>query len=663
MTNYISKIKDGETGKIAYIKDEEARRNIVNLDSQLEDIENKKADKATTDSIQQQVNNLVLGSGGDGNNAEIVQARGTYSTLNDRLNANEEALDDKLSITDEKTYIIGNINKISGYRISAQTGQPLSISGFSYVEINVQNGKVMYLPTKNSGANDLGYAFLDSNMTYISGSKTSDKDEVMLNIPKKACYFRYGMGDNRWEELKDKTMRIIFDIPCYNSLNSKVNDMVATIDTIAPKLGVMDNKLPYLLHNQGTLYDLNEKYTDKENPSTITIRGDFMHQSGSSGQPYTAYLTLLKGDTPLYYHIRSAKGAECEFYDNKIDTGKIIYQTNATTKLATIVYNDDTKFVISFETNLINIKFSCYTDNTKATPHLLNIDEDKSAVFYDVYKDVNYEYKYLSRAEKLNSHIIGKNIFVFSDSQSAFIKPLVQDWGANVFPICAGGSRMGYVGGTGLGGETGNPNDLWLCNPERTELFNTYFKANNIKIDYILNFSGGNGTFENVGTADELKFVLDNKKWFGDTSETDPFASLSEKDKARFTSPLCYIASFIKLTELFPSSISVVCGLYNYVGGGTGRFSNNKWANESDLVTELYKKDRGSHTKTQVLKQISDMIGAIYIDAGKTGYTILNSPYYSDSVHGNFQISTNLAYLIGTTLGFVDRIENEYPTK
>ena len=49
----------------------------------------QKADKSTTDNIQQQVNNLVLGAVGDGNNPEVVQARGEYALLNDRLNANE----------------------------------------------------------------------------------------------------------------------------------------------------------------------------------------------------------------------------------------------------------------------------------------------------------------------------------------------------------------------------------------------------------------------------------------------------------------------------------------------------------------------------------------------------------------------------------------------
>lgn len=63
---------------------------VNELNTQCKDIVNNKADKNTTDNIQQQVNNLVLGAVGDGNNAEVVQARGEFNTLNDRLNANDK---------------------------------------------------------------------------------------------------------------------------------------------------------------------------------------------------------------------------------------------------------------------------------------------------------------------------------------------------------------------------------------------------------------------------------------------------------------------------------------------------------------------------------------------------------------------------------------------
>ncbi|MEH7490825.1 SGNH/GDSL hydrolase family protein [Neobacillus niacini] len=49
----------------------------------------QKATKSQADNIQTQVNNLVLGAVGDGNNAEVVQARGAYAVLNDRLTGSE----------------------------------------------------------------------------------------------------------------------------------------------------------------------------------------------------------------------------------------------------------------------------------------------------------------------------------------------------------------------------------------------------------------------------------------------------------------------------------------------------------------------------------------------------------------------------------------------
>lgn len=57
--------------------------------------------KTNIQSVQQQVNNLVLGAVGDGNNAEVVQARGDKTTLNDRISPIESGfLENKQSIYD-----------------------------------------------------------------------------------------------------------------------------------------------------------------------------------------------------------------------------------------------------------------------------------------------------------------------------------------------------------------------------------------------------------------------------------------------------------------------------------------------------------------------------------------------------------------------------------
>lgn len=90
------------------IVDTKTRKDIQTINTQLGDIATKTITteertkltnlenyddtsvKANIQSVQQQVNNLVLGAVGDGNNAEVVQARGEYSTLNDRLNAEDK---------------------------------------------------------------------------------------------------------------------------------------------------------------------------------------------------------------------------------------------------------------------------------------------------------------------------------------------------------------------------------------------------------------------------------------------------------------------------------------------------------------------------------------------------------------------------------------------
>lgn len=46
-----------------------------------------KSSKKDIKSLQAQINNLVLGAVGDGNNAEVIQARGIHPTLNDRFDA------------------------------------------------------------------------------------------------------------------------------------------------------------------------------------------------------------------------------------------------------------------------------------------------------------------------------------------------------------------------------------------------------------------------------------------------------------------------------------------------------------------------------------------------------------------------------------------------
>ena len=146
-----------------------------------------------TRNIQQQVNNLVLGAVGDGNNAEVVQARGSYTVLNDRL----IDIEDKAKL---------NYNKImptfteSSY-IDKKTGKIISMpanhySSTDYIEVN---DNFNYIVNTKMEDDSSGLAYYDKNKVFISGVNLySPKiQESELTLPKGTRYIRYSFHANQ----------------------------------------------------------------------------------------------------------------------------------------------------------------------------------------------------------------------------------------------------------------------------------------------------------------------------------------------------------------------------------------------------------------------------------------------------------------------------------
>ena len=79
------------------------------IDNNFNILETMKADTTDVDSLQTQINDLVLGAVGDGNNAEVVQARGGYKTLNSRLGVMEQPVD----LDDVTQGVLNMLNKTS----------------------------------------------------------------------------------------------------------------------------------------------------------------------------------------------------------------------------------------------------------------------------------------------------------------------------------------------------------------------------------------------------------------------------------------------------------------------------------------------------------------------------------------------------------------------
>lgn len=103
------RITEGKLNKIEDAIDkinQNEKKDIANLDKRVTNnfsvLDSSKANTEDLNNVQKQVNNLVLGAVGDGNNAEVVQARGAYSTLNDRLNVMDDPV--KLSGMNEAAF-------------------------------------------------------------------------------------------------------------------------------------------------------------------------------------------------------------------------------------------------------------------------------------------------------------------------------------------------------------------------------------------------------------------------------------------------------------------------------------------------------------------------------------------------------------------------------
>ena len=116
--------------KIEIIK-ENIEENIEELNLQIKE----KANISTTNNIQQQVNNLVLGAVGDGNNAEVIQARGKHPVLNDRLTESENNLNDignlvlRDSVNELDMSWIDGVEAINGISVTYNIDGTITLNG------------------------------------------------------------------------------------------------------------------------------------------------------------------------------------------------------------------------------------------------------------------------------------------------------------------------------------------------------------------------------------------------------------------------------------------------------------------------------------------------------------------------------------------------------
>ena len=216
--------------EIVYTQDgKNLEEKIKETNAQLSKIKIEKADNVKVDNVQQQVNNLVLGAVGDGNNAEIIQARvdengSSFSTLKDNLDNIKSAIEygtEKYHFGGWEQGSIssgGNIDDEVAKRIRIRTKNivlPVIIPVFnnSFIANILSDYSVEFIFYSDSNF---------TNMIFTTGWVTE-----IYNVPKKSEYFRIVAKRNDGETINSYEGNGIISID-YNSKSYLINDEVVT---------------------------------------------------------------------------------------------------------------------------------------------------------------------------------------------------------------------------------------------------------------------------------------------------------------------------------------------------------------------------------------------------------------------------------------------------
>ena len=140
-----NRIDETKTNLIDIINDlnTQINDNLNDLNTQINDGLNNKTNKTETKNIQQQINNLVLGAVGDGNNAEVIQARGEFNVLNERLNAMYQKYVVKNIIKNSALNNTDNWNNY-GCNMSAENGILTIVGSEQYAQVRNNDISVKY---------------------------------------------------------------------------------------------------------------------------------------------------------------------------------------------------------------------------------------------------------------------------------------------------------------------------------------------------------------------------------------------------------------------------------------------------------------------------------------------------------------------------------------
>ena len=214
---------------------EDLNTNIEDLNMQLDTIETRKTNKAETKSIQEQIDNLVLASGGD-SNLEVVQGRTnsigiTFPVINNRLESIEKLINTGYVYFNVDGWVNGGINNTG-----VDTYFPSRIRTTNYYTFPYEANLFIEGLSDNYAANIFYYTKSGDTYTFVGSTGLLKNVDITTN-PNYHYRFVLGTIDGSGTATSDLALNYVFKVDYLkpNYIFDKIQDETSKLENIINK--------------------------------------------------------------------------------------------------------------------------------------------------------------------------------------------------------------------------------------------------------------------------------------------------------------------------------------------------------------------------------------------------------------------------------------------
>lgn len=371
-----------------------------NLSAQLDTIETKKANQSSFNNLKNQVNNLVLESGGD-SNLEVVQSRVskgfTYKNLDNRLINFESIISDgKFNIeffdlvNKSVTSSTGEATNPTNIRITTNSKYNISSLNEIYLRINkLGNNRILF----NGYYYDTNESLISSSLVTSTRSETDSYYEYKINVTN-ANYMRLLFKFEDDSEIYEND--IYENVSLYFYTDDRITKLYDELENMCyDSLGNKFDTPSELIRNLSEIVAHNKNLFDKSSDENVN---GYINGAGGGIDSSSNYKTS--------YFIKGLQENEKYIITPRIRKF-LAYDKNGTVIVSSYVDANTTNYVFTMDSSWSAIRFTYYVS-----------DEDKIMLSQGEEPQTYVDYGYM----------FGKNLS-FNDYQREEIKEIIGSQG------------------------------------------------------------------------------------------------------------------------------------------------------------------------------------------------------------------------------------------